>query len=475
MGGLGAITKTGNGRLELAGDDTFTGPLSASAGELFKTGSGSQSGTTVSGNAVLRVSHSGAFGAGGLTISAANTSTGRLELSGGVAVLAGKGVSINSRSSNTDAVSSLSGDNTFGGNVSLGTGGSLYGLSSAAGLLTLSGSVSSAATGNRNFTLRGAGDGRMTGTVADGSGIVGIIKSGSGTWTLAGTHSFTGAVAVQEGALNVASPLPLQAVTVSTGAALSGVGALGGAVTIAGTHSPGDGVGTQAVTGTLTYQSTARIQWEIAAQSLTADKVQAAEVTVLPGALVQVTTNSPGSSVNFTDPFWRASRQWPVLSATTLGGSFSLGANPVDSSGRPSLLFGSFSLVQSPSGVNLVWTPAPPFQIWQYENFAGAWNDPLIAGPDRDPDGDGWTNNDEWITGSVPNNPTSAFRIAFAMNGISFTKIAGRLYRVETATDLNGGWTTHTTLPSGSGPVTVPVLPGNGQRRFYRVAVAWAP
>ncbi|MEY3897921.1 MAG: hypothetical protein RLZZ214_3442, partial [Verrucomicrobiota bacterium] len=471
VGGSGAINKSGSGRLELLGGDSFTGPLTVSAGELVKTGAGTQSSTTISNNGVLRVSHSAALGAGGLSISTANSSTGRIDLTGGISVLAGKAVSINSRSGNTDAVSSLSGNNTFGGNISLGTGGSLYAFNSTAGLLTLSGSLTSAATGTRNFTLRGASDGVMTGAISDGVGIVGVIKSGSGTWTLAGTHSFTGPVSHQQGTLKIMTALPIQDVTVSAGATLSGTATLGGAVSISGIHSPGDGVGSQSIPGPLSYQSSASVRMELAGQSLTADTIQAADVTVSAGARIEPVT----TAADFLQPFWRATRQWPVLATTSLTGSFSLGTSTVDSLGRPSQPFGAFSLAPSPTGVNLMWTPASAFQIWQYENFGNSWNDPLIAGPDRDPDGDGWSNENEWISGTLPTNSNSRLAATISPTSISFERTAGRSYRIETSTDLASGWTTHSQVPAGTGPITLPVSPGSAPQTFYRIAVSMNP
>jgi autotransporter-associated beta strand protein len=337
-------------------------------------------------------------------------------------------------------------------------------------VLTLSGNLTSAATGSRNFTLRGTGDGIMTGTISDGVGIVGLVKSGSGSWTLSGNHSFTGPVSHQQGTLKIMSALPIQDLTVSTGATLSGSGALGGSVSIAGIHSPGDGVGSQPITGPLSYQSTASIRMEIAGQSLTADTIQAAAVTVTAGARIEPIA----TTVDFLHPFWRVARQWPVITSTSLSGTFSLGASSTDSLGRPSLPFGVFSLVQSTAGMNLVWTPAPPFQVWQYENFGNSWNDPLTAGPERDPDGDGWSNQNEWISGTIPNDSASRLAATITSNEISFHRAAGRSYRVESSNTLASGWTTHSQVPVGTGLISIPVSPG-GPRTFYRIAVFMNP
>jgi hypothetical protein len=125
--------------------------------------------------------------------------------------------------------------------------------------------------------------------------------------------------------------------------------------------------------------------------------------------------------------------------------------------------------------VDLLWSPASDFQVWQYEQFGEQWSAPAVAGPDRDPDGDGWTNNDEWITGTLPNSAASRFVASFGPAGVTFTKVAGRTYNVETSADPRGGWTPYATVPSGAGSVTVPVSPAAAPRRFFRVSVGWSP
>lgn len=463
VGGVGGITKSGGGRLELLGADTFAGGLSVGAGEVVKSGSGGQTSTTVSGNGVLRVSHAGGFGTGGLALAPANSSTGRVEISGGIAVLAGKAVSLNARSSGTDAVVSVSGENTFGGNVSLATGGGYYGFRSDGGLLTLSGTLASAATGGRNVTLRGAGDGRVTGSVSNGSGTVGLIKSGSGRWTIEGSHSFTGPVQIQQGVFEIDAALPVQAVTVAATGTLAGNGGLGGTVAIDGIHAP-DGV--QAISGPLSYGGGARLAWEIG------DRIDAGVVTIAAGARLDVVMD--GSLVDYRDPAWRSAREWPVLVASSISGGFAIGTVSDDASGDPAGPFGAFSLVANGSQTSLRWSPADEFSIWQYENFGDDWDQVAIAGSAADPDGDGWTNGDEWIAGTGPRDPSSRFSVAAEGLGLRFERSAGRAYDIETSTTLDGPWVLHTTA-SGSGPVVIPPPADPGPRRFYRVAIRRVP
>lgn len=474
LSGAGGITKSGSGTLELLGSDTFAGPLSVSAGTLVKTGAGTQSSTAVSGNAVLKASHGGSFGNGGLSVSAANSSTGRVELSGGITVLAGRSVTINCRTSNTDAIVS-SGNNTFGGNIGISTGGSLCAVSSATGMLELTGAVSSIATGSRALTLRGDGNGRLLGQVGDGSGVLGITKGGGGRWTLGGVHSFTGPVTVQSGALSVMAPLPSQNVAVSAGAVLTGSAALGGAVTVGGSHQPGDGVGEQSFSGNLAYQSGASLVWEISGQNTTGDRVVAAVVSFSENTRLDVAADSPGSTVDFSDPFWSVPRQWVVLTASSLTGAPALGVVSADSAGRPSAPFGSFTVSASASSINLSWTPSSSYDRWTYGQFGASWNNPAVSGPDRDPDGDGQDNRSEWIFGTTASDSASRFIAGISPTGVLIHRVAGRVYAVERSTSPAGPWDHHADVPAGTGPLTVPIDTSAAPRRFFRVRVALDP
>ena len=102
------------------------------------------------------------------------------------------------------------------------------------------------------------------------------------------------------------------------------------------------------------------------------------------------------------------------------------------------------------------------------------WDDPAIAGPDRDPDGDGWSNENEWISGTVPTNSASRLAATITSNSISFERSAGRSYRIETSTSLASGWTTHSLVPAGTGPITLPISP-SAPRTFYRIAASITP
>ena len=259
ISGGGGLSKTGSGTALLLTSNSFIGQVSVSAGTLLLPRAGQQSGTTLSGSALLRIADSGSLGTGGMTISCANNDTGRLELTNNIAVLSGKALSLNARNSSTDAIRNLSGTNTLGATISFGTGGGNYWIQSDAGQLTLSGKITSAATGGRTLTLKGAASGIVSGVIENGSATMNVAKSDAGTWTLAATNTYSGTTTVNAGALlvngNIAGP---GALTVKSGGTFGGAGRILSPVTVqsGGTLAPGTGgAGALAISNTLTLDS----------------------------------------------------------------------------------------------------------------------------------------------------------------------------------------------------------------------------
>lgn len=144
--------------------------------------------------------------------------------------------------------------------------------------------------GNLTFAT-GAG---TRGVVFQGSGTYSGTISGDGSFTLAGwanspltltnMHSYTGATAVNAGALIVNGSIAASSgVTVASGALLGGTGALPATVIDGGTLSPGNSPGTLTVNGDLTFNSGSTYLAEI--HGANADRVNVTGSAVLGGTL----------------------------------------------------------------------------------------------------------------------------------------------------------------------------------------------
>ena len=128
--------------------------------------------------------------------------------------------------------------------------------------------------------------------------------------------------------------------------------------------------------------------------------------------------------------------------------------------------------------------PLNELQAWRLANF-GTIDNTGDAHDDADPDGDGATNAEEYLTGTDPNDRTSVFAITgVAENGsdlvVSFSTVAGKTYRVEWSESLDSGsWTVvetegtpQTDIPGTGGTVQTTDSNGAGHpRRFYRASV----
>lgn len=113
---------------------------------------------------------------------------------------------------------------------------------------------------------------------------------------------------------------------------------------------------------------------------------------------------------------------------------------------------------------------------WEIQYF-GSIGDPR-ATPNADPDGDGFTNLQEYVAGTNPTNPTSRLQIdsvnvAGGQTAIQFEAVAGKTYTILYRYNLSSGtWLKLTDIPAqpGSGAVIVndPTV-GSATTRFYRL------
>lgn len=262
-----------------------------------------------------------------------------------------------------------------------------------------------------------------------------VRKGGNGRWVLNGTNAWTGATEIPAGELVVNGSLSnSSSVVVSVGATLSGRGSIFAPTSIQGTLAPGDGGGTMRF-GNLTFGSYGALQWRLLSNAIAgAGSVTAAVLVVTNGAAIDVVLNGPGSTVSFLDGFWRSTQTLTVAMAGSLAGTFDLGAISTDAGGRPAADYGTFSLAQASGRVALVWTP-----VAGYDFFAAQITNSSARGPQSDPDGDGYPNLLEYVTGGSPTNADALAGLATVQsNGLLWLSFARNTNSIDATLLVEG-------------------------------------
>jgi len=276
------LAKLGANTLTLSNNLAHTGTTTVSGGTLVLSGTNSSAtgATTVASGATLRVGAAGNIPTGALTLAG-----GTLDLiaDGGTSFGKNFTVSTGTTTINVDRATGsgdLDGTHTMG-NMSIGaqtlnvTGGSGYRL--ALGAVTLTGAATlnpttanlrvTSFSGTQNLTLGGtAPDNIVTGAIATSTGT--LTKSGTGTWTLNGNNTYTGATTVSAGTLRIGADNVMpdgSAITVSGNAAgvtatldLNGRNDTTGALTLGGSTATSaaavmTGTGNLTLNGNVTY------------------------------------------------------------------------------------------------------------------------------------------------------------------------------------------------------------------------------
>jgi autotransporter-associated beta strand protein len=174
LGGTGVLVKTNAGTVVLSGANTYSGATTITNGVLTIQNSaslgGTNAGTTVGTGAVLQLQGGIAVGAEALTLNGAGVSSG-------------------------GALRSISGNNTYGGAVNLG---STSRINSDAGTLILNNAadITGATFG---LTLGGAGNIDVGSVIGTTTGT--LTKDGTGTATLLAANTYSGATTISNGSL----------------------------------------------------------------------------------------------------------------------------------------------------------------------------------------------------------------------------------------------------------------------------------
>ena len=200
-GGVQSILASPQGTIgsyELSGNNTFTGTVTKDNTGLFiLSGSNAYLGQTTVSAGILNIRNSNALGD---TVAGTSVSgTARLELQGGITVGAEALTLTPSAVGTVGSLRSISGDNTYGGLITLGAAARI---NSDSGNLTISntGTITGATFG---LTVGGAGNTTIASIIGTTTG--GLTKDGAGTLTLSGLNTYTGAtsIAASGGTLSV--------------------------------------------------------------------------------------------------------------------------------------------------------------------------------------------------------------------------------------------------------------------------------
>ncbi len=242
----GGILVTNVGTLTLSGTNTaFKSPIAINGGKL-----------RLGNNSALGNATSVTVGGGSAT-SQLELSTENLIISNTI-TLAGRSAASAPHIQNVNG-----GTNSLTGDLSLVTGGDQYVVQSDSGKLTLNTVTNNAALAtDRYLTLQGAGNGEVSGAIANGTASnlnsLHVIKAGSGTWTLSGSNTYNGNTTINAGKLLLgsagyigASPL----IDVKTGATLDVSSVAGGFSLLSGQTLGGSGT----VLGNVTLTGNAQL------------------------------------------------------------------------------------------------------------------------------------------------------------------------------------------------------------------------
>ena len=193
----GAIIKQNSGTLVLNSSNSgFTGLLDV------------DSGSTSANDGAVRIANSSVMANAFSPIYLRNNNSGSSTLqldgaSGGVTLA--QNISVSGRNNSSVAIENIAGTNWLNGGLALNSGGANYVVQVDTGALNLAGTVTATASGTRTLTVQGAGTANFNGTLTDGSGTLGVNKSGSGTLNFGAGSTFSGATTVSQGTFALAA------------------------------------------------------------------------------------------------------------------------------------------------------------------------------------------------------------------------------------------------------------------------------
>jgi hypothetical protein len=261
----------------------------------------------------------------------------------------------------------------------------------------------------------------------------GILALGG---SLANSIPSSNTINVQSGAVLDVTAMSA-GLTLGSAQLLTGAGTVSGALTVTGTHQPGNGIGIGNFSGSLTYGPAAHLGWALndntaSGPGISYDQVvSTGTVSGSSGAVIDLVLNGAGSVTDFTNYFWTQSQAWTVIAGAAVSGNFASGTVSADSYGRQASGYGSFSIQTSSTLVKVLWTPSPinAWRAW----FGSNTTNPAIAGDKASPAHDGITNLIKYALGLNPTIPANSGLPVVSQAGgylmLTYTK-------VKSATDI---------------------------------------
>uniref|UniRef100_A4WZS3 Deoxyuridine 5'-triphosphate nucleotidohydrolase Dut n=1 Tax=Cereibacter sphaeroides (strain ATCC 17025 / ATH 2.4.3) TaxID=349102 RepID=A4WZS3_CERS5 len=369
----GALTKTGDGRLELTGTNSYSGGTSVTGGTL-----------AIASDAALGAAEGDLTLDGGTLETTADVTSGRdiqLGAAGGTldvtagheTVLAGTVADAadgtpGALTKTGDGRLELTGTNSYSGGTSV-TGGTLAiasdaALGAAEGDLTLDGGTLEA-TGNMTLArtlLVGEAGGtlevggsrtvRATGILA-GSGD--LAKTGSGSFLFSGMGLHTGALSILEGTFGTSGILLADSISVASGARLDASNRVAADIEVAGTLAVNEAVSTLTLTRNMTLQENATLELDIDGRAFSTeggagsydriDVVGLDAVFSAAGRLVPMLRNIAGAATNsFTALIGDSFRIVTTANENGISGAFSEIVTPAEglaANSRFAVVYGS--------------------------------------------------------------------------------------------------------------------------------------
>ncbi len=280
IGGTGGLALTGGGSLTLTADNTFGGALTIGAGTTVNLGAGGATGSLagpVVNNGALVINRSNDLAYQGVL-----SGNGLFTKNGaGTLTLGGDNSGFSGASSLNAGTVALAYDNALGTGAATLNGASLEASGGARTVATpfrlnadttLGGSDALTLTGsftllrNRDLIVENTAVTTFSGSIGQSGGGRGLNKYGAGELQLTGANTYSGGTYVGEGTVRINNPsgsaFGTGAVTVESGATLTGAGSFSGALQLnpGATFAPGNSPGLATIGSGSVFEGTTLIE-----------------------------------------------------------------------------------------------------------------------------------------------------------------------------------------------------------------------